>query len=92
MVSWFIVKWRCPLHYFVRLTVFTIALMCPVVAIAQPMGDLSARVNSEIAMKLGSLELTSSILAAQLDVAKARIAELERLCGEPCKAKAPEAK
>jgi len=59
------------------------------VAWAQAPNDLTQRVNNEIALKLGALEINNASLMVQLDMAKVRLAEMEKLCGDACKPKEP---
>jgi hypothetical protein len=73
------------------LRVVILLLLLPSLALAQE-SDPAARVNAAIASKLGSLEIINASLLVQLDVATARVRELERMCGEPCKAKVEPAK
>jgi predicted outer membrane protein len=73
------------------LRVAILLLLLPSFALAQE-SDPAARVNAAIASKLGSLEIINASLIVQLDVTAARVRELERMCGEPCKAKVEPAK
>lgn len=60
---------------------FFVPLLLPTIAMAGP-DDLSKRVNAEVAIRLGTLEIANASLQAQME-------ELIAKCGEPCKPPAP---
>lgn len=66
-----------------RRLLFAIPLLLPAVALADPVSpDLGERVNTAVAMRLGTLEIANASLQAQME-------ELRSKCGEPCKPPAP---
>lgn len=75
----------------VRVAIVAGLLSLPTLALAQE-SDPAARLNGMIASKLGALEIANASLTVQLGELNARIGELQKMCGDRCKPKAPEAK
>jgi len=66
-----------------HLAAFWAVLLLPLLAAAQPTDPVQAGII--LSLDLQKRAVQAQDLAATLAAAKNRIAELEKLCGEPCK-------